>query len=243
MCYTLVLSFVGLYHGFFQTVADTQLFRDALTLKGDGNACEDARGSAPFKLHLRPDEPDAGIRTAVRDSDRGLKQLHRQCKNTLHVVCEVFAKHDLRALWLLLQEMVNPFKYFHGSIIKKFKSKDDTLAWHVDMALGNWTRVLLRATSGLANRHLFEQARLTRWSLASLAIVSFDDETSGKIFRQRSTYGRTTSQTRFTPTGATQTWKFAAVLQDDPTKVAQELIILREWLKVSRPPWTVTNGW
>ena len=97
--------------------------------------------------------------------------------------CEVFAKHDLRALWLLLEEVVNPFKYSHCSIIKKFKSKDDTLAWHVDMALGNWTRVLLRATSGLANRQLFVQAGLTRWSFASPAIVSFDDETSGKIAR------------------------------------------------------------
>ena len=136
-CQMLVLSNVGLYYGFFQTVADTLLFRNALTLEGDGDACEDAHGSAPFKLHLRLDEPDEGIRTAVRDSDRDLKQLHRRCKNTLHVVCEVFAKHDLRALWLLLQEAVKPFKYSHGSIIKKFKSNDDTLAWHVDMALGN----------------------------------------------------------------------------------------------------------
>ena len=32
----LVLSYVGLYHGFFQTVADTPLFRKALTFEGDG---------------------------------------------------------------------------------------------------------------------------------------------------------------------------------------------------------------
>ena len=107
-CYLLVLSYVGLYHGFFQTVADTPLFRNALTLHGDGDACEDAHGSTPLMLHLRPDEPDGEIRTAVRDSDRDLKQLRRQCKNTQHVACEVFAKHDLRALWLLLQEVVYP---------------------------------------------------------------------------------------------------------------------------------------
>ena len=45
-------------HCFFQTVADTHLFRNVLTLEGDGDACEDAHGSAPRKLHLRPDEPD-----------------------------------------------------------------------------------------------------------------------------------------------------------------------------------------
>ena len=234
-CYLLVLSYVGLYHGFFQTVADTPLFRNALTLEGDGDACEDPHGSTPLMLHLRPDEPDEGIRTAVRDSDRDLKQLRRQCKNTLHVVCEVFAKHDLPALWLLLEEVVNPFKYSHGSIIKKFKSKDDTLAWHVDMALGSWTRVLLRATSGLANRQLFVQAGLTRWSLASPAIVSFDDETSGKIARAVvnfwSHYVADEIRTNRSYSDALP-GKFAAVLQDDPAKVAQELMILREWLDI-----------
>ena len=148
-------------HGFFQTVAGTPLFGNALTLEGGEDASEDAHGSTPLLLHLRPNEPDEGIRTAVRGD---LKQLRRQCKNTLHVARHVFAKHDLRALWLLLQEVVKPFKYSHGSIIKKFKSKDDALAWHVDMALGNWTRVLFRPTSGLANRQLFTQAGLTRWS-------------------------------------------------------------------------------
>ena len=218
---------VGLYHGFFQTVADTPLFRNALTLEGDGDACEDPYGSTPLMSHLRPDEPDEVIRTAVRDSDRDLKLLRRQCKNTLHVACEVFAKHDLRALWLV----VNPFKYSHGSIIKKFKSNDDTLAWH----LGNWTRVLLRATSVLANRQLFVQAGLTRWSLASPAIFSFDDETSGKIARAVvnfwSHYVADEIRTNRSYSDALP-GKFAAVLQDDPAKVAQELMILREWLDI-----------
>ena len=40
-----------------------------------------------------------------------------------------------------------------------------------------------------------------------------------------STSGRTSTQTTFALPG-----KFAAVLQYDPAKVAQELMILREWL-------------
>ena len=238
-CYMLVLSCVGRCDGFFQAVADTPLFRNPLTLEGGGDACEDAHGSAPLKLHLRPDEPDEAVRTAVCDSDRDLKQLRRQCKNTLHVVCEVSAKHDLRALWLLL--VVNPFKYSHG--------KDDTLAWHVDMAPDNWTRVLLRATSGLANRQIFVHAGLTRWSLASPAIVSFDDETSGKILRVAVNFSShcvaDEIRTNRSYSDALPV-KFTAVLQDDAVKVSQELMsCVSGWTfsKNSRSPWTVTNGW
>ena len=130
---------------------------------------------------------------------------------------------------------MNPFKHCHGSIIKKFKSKDDTLAWHVYIALFNWTRVLFRATNGLVNRHLFVLAGLTRWSLASPAIVSFDDETSGKILRAAvnfwSHYIADVIRTNRSNSDALL-GNFAAVLQDDPAKVAQELTILREWLDV-----------
>ena len=49
-----------------QTVADTPLFRNALTLEGDGDACEDPHASTPLMLHLRPDEPDVSVtRTAI----------------------------------------------------------------------------------------------------------------------------------------------------------------------------------
>ena len=106
------------------------------------------------------------------------------------------------AVWLLLEY---PFKYSHGSIIKKFKSKDDTLAWHVDMALGNWTRVLLRATSGLANRQLFVQAGPRDGHLHPRPSSASTMKHLAKSRGQWSTCGRTTSQARFAPTGATQT--------------------------------------
>ena len=105
----------------------------------------DAPGSAPLKLHLQPDEPDEGIRTAVRESHRDLKQLRRQRKNTLHVVFEVFAKQDRRA-----QEVVNPFKSSHGSIIKKFKCNDVTLAWHEDVLATFFLRPLEQLAARVA---------------------------------------------------------------------------------------------
>ena len=204
---------------------DTQHFRNALTFEGYGDACEDAHWSAPLKLHLRPDEPDEAIRPAVRDSDRDLKQLRGQRENTLHVVCEVFATQSPSALGPPTGEPVQV-------LCKKLKSKDDTLSWHVDVELGNRTRVLLRATSLFANRHLSVQAGLTRWSPASPAIVSFDDETSGKILWATVNFWshfvadeiRTNRSYSDALAG-----KFAAVLQDDTAKVGQELMILREW--------------
>ena len=141
--------------------------------------------------------------------------------------------------------MVNPFKYSHGSIIKKFKSKDDTLAWYVDTALGNWTRVLLRATSGLTNRQLFAQAGLTRWSLASPAIVSFDDETSGNILRAAVNFWSSNVANEIRTNRSYSDallGKFVAALQDDPAKVAQELMILREWLDILEEFEIVVDG-
>ena len=105
------------------------------------------------------------------------------------------------------------------------------------MALVNWTLVLLRATSGFANRHLFVQVGLTRWSLASPAIVSFDDETFGNILRAAvdfwSHYVADEIRTNWSDSDALP-GKFAVVLQDDPARVAQELMILRAWLDISR---------
>ena len=56
----------------------------------------------------------------------------------------------------------------------------------------------------------------------------FDDETSGKILRAAANFLSHVAD------GYSDAflWKFAAVLQDDPAKAAQELIILREWLDI-----------
>ena len=106
-----------------------------------------------------------------------------------------------------------------------------TWIWH--SVTGHACSSVQRA--GLQIDNFLVQAGLTGWSLASPAIVSFDDETSGKIARAVVNFWshcvadeiRTNRSYSDALPG-----KFAAVLQDDPAKVARELVILREWLDI-----------
>ena len=77
------------------------------------------------------------------------------------------------------------------------------------------------------------------------AIVSFDDETSGNIVRAVvdfwSHYVADEIRTNRSDSDALP-GKLAAVLQDDPAKVAQKLMILREWLDLLEEFEIATDG-
>ena len=104
----LVIIYIGLYNGFYRSLADTPVLKGVLVVDDEEAAPEPERLIGPA-----PVADGSTLTRSVKDSDREVEDVRRACRITLHVAGLIYSNAVLRSLWMLVGSLIEVFKHEH----------------------------------------------------------------------------------------------------------------------------------
>lgn len=160
----MILACIGLYHGFYRSLADIPGARAACIAEEEGEApvVPEARLSALAEGRA-VDNSAAGDRT-VRNSDREVENLRKAFRNTMHLAGVIFANSELRSLWMIVGAIVEVSKYEHRQKVTRLNTQWSASDWHSDMASASFNSYLKKSAKVFGDGDLFIAAGLARYS-------------------------------------------------------------------------------